>query len=695
MNRLHTAWLYLRARLRSAWHRTRSSLRTRGWRGTLARIGTEFARPPAAVPVALWLPEDDAAIALPEPGTPRASIVVPVHGQLAHTLGCLRALSAPSAIPFEVIVVDDASPDATADVLPGIPHLRYHRLPENVGFIGACNAGAALARGGLLVFLNNDTAPQPGWLEALAATFDRHPEAGIVGAQLVHPDGRLQEAGGILFSSGNAFHYGRAGSPDDPRYRHLREADYVSGAALAVPTALFGTLGGFDPAFAPAYYEDADLAMRVRAHGARVLYQPRARVVHFEGASAGRSLGSGMKAHQVENQARLQARWREVLQASHAPPGTDPQRAADWRARRRVLVVDAMTPQPDRDSGSLRLVNLIRLLRERGDAVTFFAANGRPGGAYADALEALGVQVWCQPWLASVPDWFRAHGAGLDAVIACRHYVAESLLPLARRYAPRARFVFDTVDLHYLREDRGAALSGDPAQARAAAATRRRELDLVARADLTWVVSEVERDLLARDAPQARVEVLSNVHRLAEGGRPFAERGDLVFVGGFRHPPNVDAALWLGGEIFPRIRRRLPEVRLHLIGAEPSAEVAALAQVPGLLVHGFVPDIAPYMDGCRLALAPLRYGAGVKGKINLSMAHGQPVVATGCAVEGMHLQDGRDVRVADSAEAFADATVALYTDAAAWSRLSEAGRTNVARHFSFDAARAALARSLD
>src|SRR5690606_17481723 len=219
-------------------------------------------------------------------------------------------------------------------------------------------------------------------------------------------------------------------------------------------------------------------------------------------------------------------------------------------------------------------------------------------------------------------------------------------------------------------EARTADVTGDSTLANAAARTRRQELAVIAAADTTLVVSAVERDVLATDAPEARVEVLSNLHSVAGPGLPFEQRHDLVFVGGFRHPPNVDAARWFVDEVMPRVRARLPDVRFHCIGADVPPEVAALAEAPGVTVHGYVPDITPYMDGCRLALAPLRYGAGVKGKVNLSMAHGQPVVATSCAAEGMHLVDGRDVLLADDAAGFADAVVRAYGDRALWERLA-------------------------
>jgi glycosyltransferase involved in cell wall biosynthesis len=149
----------------------------------------------------------------------------------------------------------------------------------------------------------------------------------------------------------------------------------------------------------------------------------------------------------------------------------------------------------------------------------------------------------------------------------------------------------------------------------------------------------------------------------------------------------VDAVRWFVQEVFPRVRQKLPQVDFHCIGGDVPHSIATLGEQEGVIVHGHVPDLDFAMDGMRLAVAPLRFGAGVKGKVNLSMAHGQPVVATKCAVEGMHLQAGVDVLVADEAQEFADAVVDLYDDEEAWSKLSRNGLENVARHFSMESAR--------
>ena len=204
------------------------------------------------------------------------------------------------------------------------------------------------------------------------------------------------------------------------------------------------------------------------------------------------------------------------------------------------------------------------------------------------------------------------------------------------------------------------------------------------------MVSEAEKALLAQELTDAAVDVVSNNHEVHGAGAPFERRSGLLFVGGFRHPPNVDAALWLARDILPRILERLPDVELHLVGADAPDAVSALGELPGVRFHGYVPDLGPLLDGVRISVAPLRYGAGVKGKVNMSMSYGQPVIATPIAIEGMHAEAGRDVLVAESPQAFADAIVQAYGDQALWTSLSDHGLANVERHFSFDAARAAV-----
>lgn len=613
---------------------------------------------------------------------------------MAYTLACLRSIArhAPQAT-FEVIVVDDASPDDSVERLVKIDGLRVLRNDQNLGFVGTCNSGAAAARGEFLLFLNNDTQVTPNWLDGLLDCFVDREDCGIVGSRLVYPDGRLQEAGGLVFADGSCWTSGRFEQRDTPTWRYRREVDYVSGASLMIRRDVFNRIGGFDRRYAPAYYEDTDLAFEVRQLGLKVYYEPSSTVIHCEGISAGTDLHSGMKRHQVANQATFVAKWEGALHAQ-PPEGTSLLRALRWRRRGRVLVVDSMTPEPTRDSGSLRLTAILRLLDEQGWSVSFLPDDGRANDDEIRALGALGVEVLCRPWVSDLPHWLRAHAHELRAVMLCRHTVAGQYASLIRKVAPNARLLFDTVDLHFLREQRAAELSGSTSMARQAQASRKSELALIEQCDVTFVVSPHEQALLTEELPNARVELLSNIHEVHGRGAEYTKRKDVVFIGGFGHPPNADAVRWIASEILPALRARDPALCVHVLGdvADP---VRSELVAPGLVLHGRVKDLSPWLENALASLAPLRFGAGVKGKINMSMSFGLPAIATTTAVEGMRLNDGVDVLVADNAEAFADAYERLRLDESLWSSLSRHGLHNVQEYFSAEAAARTLRRVLD
>jgi GT2 family glycosyltransferase len=572
--------------------------------------------------------------------------------------------------------------------------IRVVRSATNEGFVATANRGAAAARGAWLVFLNNDTAVLPGWLDALVGTFAQVPRVGAVGARLLFPDGSLQESGGIVWRDASGWNFGRGDAPDRPEYAHLRDADYCSAACLAIPRALFELLGGFDAAFAPAYYEDVDLAFRVRAAGRRVVVQPASRVVHFEGASAGTDLTQGMKRNQVLNRERFAARWKDALAAQPEPPPVSDPRRAPYRGRRaHVLVIDARLPDAEHDAGSLRLVRILELLLDAGCAVTLVPEDRTRPGPLAEALAKRGVEVFTGPFLRSVPAHLRERGSLYDLAWISRKHLTAKYLHHVRRRAPQARVVFDTVDLHFVREARQLVVEGKGSAERVEALLRE-EIALVRGADATLVVSEAERDLLCDHAPNADVRVLSTIHEPAPPGPEFAARSGALFIGSFEHAPNADAMRWYVEAIHPLVRAARPEFVLRVLGTDAPAWLRTLRE-PGIEYVGPVGDLAPHFAAVRLSIAPLRFGAGVKGKINTSHGYGVPVVSTAIGVEGMHLAHGESAWVADDPAAFAAGMLRVHDDAALWARLVDGARRNLVERFSNDAARAVLARVLD
>ncbi|GGA25395.1 glycosyltransferase [Dyella nitratireducens] len=682
-------------RLRYLLQRVQGSLTQRGLRKTWVRITQELQTRPTEES-SLKLERLDIPFSpfeIPTSESPQVSVIIPVHGKCAWTVACLRSIRRHGArTSFEIIVVDDTSPDDTAVKLSQIRGIRLLQNQANLGFIGSCNAGAEIARAPFLLFLNNDTQVTPGWLDALLETYVEEPDCGIVGSQLIYPDGRLQEAGALVYSNAAAWNVGRFEKRNDPHYLYRRDVDYVSGAALLIEKTLFMEVGGFDLRYAPAYCEDMDLAFAVRARSRRVIYEPASVIVHCEGISSGTDVFTGIKQYQRINREKFVAKWSTMLQKQPAPD-VPVDKAIHHHQKQHILIVDALMPDPTRDAGSLQVFNIMRLLRQMGWRVTFMADNRTATPRDVHILGAIGVEVLCKPWSPSLVSWLKRENDNLKAVMLCRHYVAAPNMSLIKELAPKARIIFDTEDLHFLRERRAAEHTGNASLSRQAMASQQQEFALMRASHATFVVSAAELDLLKQELPDANVMLLPNMHPVHGRKLEFEQRAGLVFVGGFGHPPNVDAVQWLTNDIYPIIRARRPDIDLHLIGDIPKSARTSL-QGDGVVIHGRVEDLAPWLDQSRISLAPLRYGAGVKGKVNTAMSHGLPVVATSMAAEGMWLRNGDNALLADDAEGFAEAVLHLYENRELWYRLSEGGLRNIREHFSFEVARETLRRAL-
>ena len=606
---------------------------------------------------------------------PIVSIVIPVHGKWPVTEKCLRSFVAhPPTVPFEIVVVDDASPDDTLVRVALVKGVRTVPLAVNKGFIGAVNAGIAASTGEFVVMLNNDTEITPGWLEALVET-GSEPGVGLVGSKLVYPDGRLQEAGGIIFDDAGGWNFGRGDDPNLPAYNFRRSVDYCSGAAILVRRELLTRLGCLDEYFAPAYYDDADLAFSVREAGLDVVYEPRAIVVHYEGVSHGTDAHSGIKAFQEVNREKFQQKWAQRLteQMPHSN-ALVPAAARNRNPSGLIIVIDHYVPKPDEDAGSVRMYALLLSLRQLGFGVLFIPDDRNPGGRWGEDLRARGIEVLsgAEP----VEQLLSELQSVVVAVIAARVSIAGAYLMAVKRALPGVPFVFDTVDLHHLREEREALLSGKAEDAARARVTREQELAVIEAADATFVVSPFEEELLHSAVPSARVSVVPTVHAVRQEPVSAVGRDGMVFVGSFAHQPNADALRWFLSEILPLVRESLPHVGVIVVGRDAPADIRALA-VDGVTFAGWVADLDDVYGRARIAIAPLRFGAGLKGKVGEAMSFGVPVVGTSIAVEGMQIEHGATAWVADNARAFAEGIVALYCDDELWARVSAAGRNHV------------------
>jgi GT2 family glycosyltransferase len=628
---------------------------------------------------------------------PRVSIIMPVFNQYRMTVFCLRSLLEHSGeVEYEVILADDASTDLTASIEDRVRGLVVERAGANRGFVLNCNAAAERARGEFLLFLNNDTAMTAGWLSTLVATLDKLPGAGVVGPKLLYGDGALQEAGGIIWNDASGWNYGRMDQPGEPGYNYLREVDYVSGACLLVRHSLWRELGGFDTRFAPAYYEDTDLCFAARAAGFSVVYQPASTVFHFEGVSNGTDLASGIKQYQLDNQARFAAKWEATLWREHFPNGESVFRARDRsRNKRTVLVVDHYVPSYDKDAGSRSTWQYLKLLVEMGYNVKFLGANFFPHQPYTAELQQLGVEVLVGESMArGLDSWLTRHAADIDVVYLNRPHVAEQFLGSIRKMQPRPVLAFFGHDLHYLRKQRELELTDDPAARTEAGDWRQREYRLFEQVDHIYYPSQVEVDEILEYAPNAPVRAipLYVVEETPLPGYAAGERSGMLFVGGFNHPPNADGVCWFVEQVLPLVRARAPQLELHLVGSNMPDDIRGLGG-EGLVVHGYLDDseLEAMYRKVKMVVVPLRYGAGVKGKVIEALQQGVPLVTTAVGAEG--LPDAGDVMyIADEPADFAEKIMQVEEGAPAVSELLRGYTAYLSAHFSKARARDIICR---
>lgn len=594
---------------------------------------------------------------------PVVSIIVPVYNDYRVTINCLQSIyEQTSDVTYEVIVADDCSNDFTTSISDRVSGISVIRTEQNLRFLGNCNNAASHARGKFLLFLNNDTVVTEGWLERLLEPM-ADSGVGVTGPKLLFGDGKLQEAGGILWRDASGWNFGRGDDPTKPAYEYRRPVDYVSGACLLIRHSLWKELGGFDELFAPAYYEDADLCFSARRSGYQVMYVPESVVYHFEGVSNGTDLNSGVKQYQVVNQQRFLDKWRDELELNHFENAEHVIHARDRSAgKKSVLVIDHYVPHYDKDAGGRSTYLYIKLLLSQGYRVQLMGANFFPHEPYTSHFREMGVEVLVGEYMArNLDSWLAEHAPYIDQIFLHRPHIAEQFLPHLEKMKPRPPISFFGHDLHHLRIEREAKLKGDKTLYREAESWKKRELAVIERVDFAYYFSSVEVEELKASVPHHKLRRIP-LYALDIEDQPTYEPSqinDVLFVGGYNHPPNVDAALWLTGTIMPIVRQSIPDARLHLIGSNPPATVLELDD-DETVVHGYVSDeeLQRLYRSVGAAVVPLQYGAGVKGKVIEAVAAGVPLVTTDVGAEG--LPDADSVMwVENTAEGIAGALVEI------------------------------------
>lgn len=602
-------------------------------------------------------------LSFPRHDEPVVSIIVLTFNKAHLTYQCLESILAHADLPYELVIVDNNSLDETPALLERCENAVIIRNEQNLGFVRGCNQGAKVARGSYLLFLNNDTVVTANWLSSLVATIEGHPRCGAVGCKLVWPNGRLQEAGSVVWADGSTSGYGRGDDPLSPPYCYLREVDYCSGACLLVRRDLFWKLGGFDERYAPAYYEDADLCLGIARLGYRVLFQPAVVVFHHEfGSSSWEAAKSLMEA----NRQRFREKWKGLLQQRLPPAPQHLLRSRDLRKGTPLLFLDDRIPLPQHGSGFPRAYSMVKFLAELGYKVTLFPLDdATPWQPTTDELQQFGVEVFYGRDL-NLLRFCKERRGYYEVVLISRPHNARKSLYLIKRFFPAASIIYDAEALFAVREELKAGARGYPLPKDRLRRMLQKEIDLMREADLVIAVSPREAEMIKKMGKIEEVRVWGHALQVRKPSTGFHERSGVLFVGSFLgfDSPNEDAVLYFVKEIWPRVEGVL-QCPLFVVGMAPPDSVKKLAG-PLVRVTGYVENLEQYYESCRVFIVPHRFAAGISWKLHEAMGHGLPAVVSELIAAQLNLVDGGEVLVAHDEEEFAQKVVNLYRNEELW-----------------------------
>lgn len=596
---------------------------------------------------------------------PKVSIVIPVYNQFTYTYNCLKSILENSGdVSYEIIIADDVSNDLTTRLSEVAENIQIARNKENQRFLRNCNQAAKYAKGEYILFLNNDTQVQENWLQPLVELIERDDSIGMVGSKLIYPDGSLQEAGGIIWGDGHAWNYGNGQNANKPEFNYVKEVDYISGAAIMIRTSLWKEIGGFDELFAPAYCEDSDLAFEVRKHGYKLMYQPTSVVVHFEGKSNGTDLNAGVKSYQVENSKKLAEKWKEEF-ARQSQTEDDLFHARERSQNKKtILVIDHYVPQFDKDAGSKTTWQYLKMFVKQGYNVKFMGDNFFQDEEYTPVLEQYGIEVLYGPWYAeNYKQWIIDNQDNIDFAYLNRPHITEKYIDFIKNET-NIKCIYYGHDLHFLRIFREYELCKDEALLQESEDWKRREFAIMKQADINYYPSYVEVDEIHKvDSSIPAKAITAYVYEKFRDdiSLDFAQKNGILFVGGFGHPPNEDAVLWFAKEVYPLITKK-QDIPFYIVGSNATDAVKRLNS-KNIIVKGFVTEeeLKELYDTCKLVVVPLRYGAGVKGKVVEALYYGTPMVTTTVGIEGIKGAE-EFMEVADEPEKFAQKVLTLYND---------------------------------
>ena len=644
-------------------------------------------------------------LVLPFYDFPTVSIIIPAYNAWEMNHQCIQSIiKNTQGVAYEVLLADDTSTDDTKNCTDFIENLIHIKNKTNLGFLNNCNNASKFAKGKYILFLNNDTQVNSNWLAPLVNLIESDEKIGMVGSKLIYPDGKLQEAGGIIWNDASGWNYGHKQDPTLPEFNYVKEVDYISGASILIKKDLWLKAGGFDERYSPAYFEDTDFAFTIRSMGYKVLYQPLSEVIHFEGYSHGTEIiieGSqkNIKSYQEINKQKFYEKWQKTLIKEHLPNAQNVFNARDKSINKKtVLIVDHYVPHYDKDAGSKTTFQYIKLFTLLGLNVKFIGDNFFKHEPYTTELQQMGVEVLYGSWYnENWQQWVKENCKHFDYVYLNRPHISIKYIDFIKEYT-NAKILYYGHDLHFLREEMQYKVEKDPKLLISAAKWKTIELSLFKKSDVILTPSINETEIISGLDTGFNVETIL-MNFFSSPAIPvtnFSTRNNIVFVGGFNHTPNVDAIKWFCDNVWPLVIKKLPLVKFIIVGSNPPEFIKEL-QSSNIEVKGYVSEteLKATYDAAKIAVIPLRYGAGVKGKTVEAMYNGLPLVSTSFGLEGMPGKIKDFIPEKEDAAAFADEIIRLYDDINLLTDLSLMQTNYINEFFTQDAAEIKMRKILD
>lgn len=614
---------------------------------------------------------------------PKVSIIIPVYNQIRYTLNCLYTIDQfDRDIQKEIIIINDKSTDHTLEYLKKINGITVIDNPENLGFLRNVNKGIHAAKGEYVYLLNNDVEVQENYLSSLLNVFSNKDNVGAVGSKMIFADNTLQEAGCLIFENTEIVNLGRCEAIDTPKYNFLRKVDYCSGCSLLFKRVDgSGNLNLLDEAFLPAYYEETDLCQRLKyEQGLDIYYQPGSEIIHFENISyTGKNNGKELLLQ--KNREIFMSRWNQYFTNTRFLDKGNTNNLNAFYKKPNVLILEELIPKPDKDSGSRRFLEIIKILQKNQHKIILAVKQlNEEDDVYVNFFRGIGVEVCkdfvnAQDRIVKVKDQVHEALQFVDIVWIFRPTGFDFWYKMIQGKLAGQKIIYDMVDLHYLRMEREneyIAITKD--RKKEMEFFRETEYAAMKTADVVVSISDEEKRIVSGQGIQnEKIFTVSNIHEPVKTQEvAYSQREGLLFIGGFYHMPNMDAVKFLYENIMPLVWAKDASIKINILGPDFPEEIKQQYNSDRFCILGYQKSVDYWFENSRIFVAPLRYGAGVKGKIGQALEFSLPVVTTEIGAEGMGLVDGVSALVSgNNAEYFADKILELYHNEKLWNALHQ------------------------